>query len=79
MTALYLYVMNNAVIIMFLKMCYYYYSFYIYIYIYILNNVIYLFNAIHQRLYGHLTSVVLYLSFLYSDILFIYILALLYY
>ena len=43
-TALYLYVMNNAVIIMFLKMCYYYYSFYIYIY---LNNVIYLFNAIN--------------------------------
>ena len=28
-TALYLYVMNNAVIIMFLKMCYYYYSLYI--------------------------------------------------
>ena len=46
MTALYLYVMNNAVIIMFLKMCYYYYSFYVYIYIY-LNNVIYLFNAIN--------------------------------
>ena len=44
-TTLYLYVMNNAIIIMFLKMCYYYYSLYI-IYIF-LNNVIYLFNAIN--------------------------------
>ena len=49
-TTLYLYVMNNAVIIMFLKMCYYYYNLYVYKYIYIyiyLNNVIYLFNAIN--------------------------------